>query len=116
MTDATNDLIITALGQLKSGLDRLEARFDGLEARFDRLEASVGSLRANLMDRLDRQQETLSGVREDIIVSIGRAAHAETVAKNVREELEDAAKETTTLYRMVKRLETRVERLEGSGG
>ena len=98
MSDDAASMILTAL-------KRLEGRFDSLEAKVD-------GLRTDVMARLDRHEDLLASMRDDITVSMGRAAHTLTVAENTREEARNAGQESAALYRMVKRLESRVEVLE----
>ncbi len=97
---------------LERRFDTLEQRFDKLEQRFDKLEAGQTQLRVAVMDRIDRLENALSEIRDDIGVNMGRADRAHQAADSTRSELRELSQEMTVMWRQIKRLDTRVSDIE----
>ena len=81
-------------------------------AALERLEAGQAQLRVDLMARIDRVQDTLTTVRDDITV-VGRADQAHRAADNVRDELRALNEVVTGVIRQVRRLQSDVRELRG---
>ena len=112
--------VLAALDRLEAGqtqlgahLDRLEAGQTQLGAHLDRLEAGQVQLRVDIMARIDRVQDTLTAVRDDITVVMGRADQAHRVADNVRDELRALNEVVTGVIRQVRNLQSDVRELRG---
>ena len=92
---------------------RILAALDRLEAGQAKLEAGQVQLRVDLMARIDRVQDTLTTVRDDITVVMGRADQAHRAADNVRDELRALNEVVTGVIRQVRRLQSDVRELRG---
>ena len=124
--DATSQ-ILAALRQVQDGVTKLEAGQAKLEAgqasleagqaklenAQARLEESQTQLRVELMSRMDRLQNTLTGIRDDIGVNMGRADRAHEAADNTRAELRTLGEVVTGMGRQIQRLQTAVRELRG---
>ncbi len=58
-----------------------------------------------MLDHFEQIENRLNEVRDDISVNMGRADHADASARVARDELK-------TMWRMIQKLQTRVEDLE----
>src|ERR1019366_6550894 len=123
-----HDPILAALDELKAGMtgmttriDRLEAgqtaRMDRLEAgmttRIDRLEAGQIATRVDLMERMDRLQDSLTAVRDDIGVNMGAVDAMQRANDNTRELVRAQGEQMTVMWRQLKNLEANVREITG---
>ncbi len=83
-----------------------------LEDKMTRFEDKMKSMRADVMLRLDRHENHLGDIRDDIAVSMGRADQAALVAVNTREEARLLSQQVALLQRQVNKLQTRLDQLE----
>ena len=90
-----------SLSMILAALIRLEGKADGLEAG-----------QRGLMARLDRHEDQLSTIRDDIAVSVGRADQASLVASNTRDEARLLGQQVALQQRQISKLQTRVDALE----
>jgi len=95
----SDDSILTALARLESRLVRLE---DGQTA-----------LRVDVMARMDRLENKLTEIRDDIAVNFGATDTVKRANDNTREELRSLGETVSAMYRVVRRLDDRVRHLEG---
>ena len=130
----SDNLILAALARLEAGHTRLEAGHTRLEAgqtslrddvaslREDvaSLRADVGrfdvkqtSLRVDIMERMDRLQNSLTDIRNDISANFGSADAVKRANDNTREELRALGDVVSALYRKINSLETRVREITG---
>ena len=91
-------------GQTRLRVDVMD-RLDRHEDRLTKLETGQSQLRADMMGRFEHVENRLGEIRDDIGVNIGRADHADTSARAARDELK-------TMWRMIQKLQTRVDGLE----
>jgi hypothetical protein len=94
---------------------------DPVLAALARLEEGQGRLRADMMARLDRLQDDLTGMREDIGVNMAAVLNAVARDRNTREDVRlmdqaqtDLAKQVSLLHRRLIALEERMGRGAGS--
>ena len=76
------------LVRLESRIDSLYTRLERLEANLERLEASHTRLRVEVMARIDRMQDKLGGILEDIAVNFGRADQVQRIARTFRDDMQ----------------------------
>ena len=123
----SESIVVALLTRLESRFEKLESRFDNLEFRFEKLESrfenlesrievglarlearqtqleiSLIAVRTDVMGRMDRLQDTVKSMRDDIIVNFGRADRVSLVAASASSEVralgvEVSAMETQTL-------------------
>ena len=98
---------------LATGMERLEAGQAALTTRLDRFDAGQTRLRADLMDRMDRLQDQLTDMRNDIAVNFGTADAAHRANDNTREQLSLLREQVSVMYQQIKRLEARVREITG---
>lgn len=91
--------ILAALGRLEAGQERLEG--------------ALGQLRAVVMERIDRLQDSMTAIRDDIAVNFGTADAAQRANDNTRSELRSLAEILTGMQRQIQRLQTDVRTLKG---
>jgi hypothetical protein len=84
-----------------------------LEAGQTRLETDIGKLRADVMARIDRLQETVNATRDDIAVAMGSADQMQRANDNTRADLRTMQEQVSVMWKQIKRLETRVDGIEG---
>ncbi len=115
----SDDRVLAALDRLEGGLAKLEAgqaKLEAGQAKLEagqaKLEASVGNLeyeltrfRVDAMTRFETLEDRLTAFREDIVVNMARADLAADLASHNRKELGQ-------LWRMIQRLQNRVDHLE----
>ena len=94
-------------------LPAILAALERLEARLTNLESGQTQLRVDLMGRMDRLQDSLTSIRDDIGVNMGRADRAHVAADNTRTELRALGEIVTTMGRQIQRLQTAVRELRG---
>lgn len=100
--------------ELRSELVQLRTEQQGEQAQLRaELLSELVQLRADLMARVDRVQNTLTSIRDDITVNMGRADHAHRAADNVRDELRALSDVVTGVIRQVQRLQSDVRELRG---
>ncbi len=77
------------------------------------LQQGQTALRVDLMERMDRLQDSISACRDDIGVNMARADRAHDVNENTREELRSLSKEVSMMWRQLKQLESKVRGITG---
>jgi len=124
--------VLAAIGLLDTKLDaslgHLETRFDALairhDASFARLEAAIDGvrrdaradlteLRVAMMGRMDRLQDTVTEIRDDIGVAMGAADAMQRANDNTRELVRLQGQQLTIMFRQIKRLEEKVRSITG---
>ena len=121
------DLILIELGRLGTGLTAVQADLTGVKAdltgvkgdlsglktNLTGLETNMTNLRVDLMDRMDRLQNSLTEIRDDIGVNMGRAQAAVQANDNTREALRNLEDQVGIIWRQVKRLEAKMREITG---
>ena len=99
---------------LHADLARLETGQNSLRADFSRLEAGQVSLRVDVMDRIDRLQNTVEGMRDDIRVNFGASDRVGRIASGASEEVRALGAEVSAMERQIMRLRADVDELKKS--
>ncbi|QYU66334.1 DUF1664 domain-containing protein [Leptolyngbya sp. 15MV] len=93
---------------LRADMDALRAEMGNLatHAELDQLNAALVRARAEIMARIDRLQEALTQQQDESVVNYAASNRAEEMIKNLRDEV-------SVLTRIVMRLRTRLDDIEG---
>lgn len=75
------------LENLVTRMENVESRLDKVESRLDGIEAGQIKLRTELSMRIDRLQEAVVHMKDDITVNFGRADYAQRLAAGLREDM-----------------------------
>lgn len=99
---------------MDGALTRLEAMHASIDSgALERLEAGQTKLRIDVMERIDRLANGITGIHDDISVNMGTADAVRRAHNHTREELRDLADNVSTMYRILARLETQIRELKG---
>jgi chromosome segregation ATPase len=101
---------------LKEDVSGLKNGQTGLTGRLDRLEAGQTSLRVDLMARMDRLQNAIGAVQEDIHVNYFAATKATDDTRALALKVETQGLEIITMQQQILRLKTDVEELKKANG
>lgn len=90
-----------------------------LEGNLAKVQDDLAALRIDTMARLDRHENHLTSIRDDISVAMGGTDHVRRISDNTREDVRGLAEQLGTMWRKVNRLEEAVRGLSdrtGEGG
>ncbi len=90
-----------------------------LEGNLAKVQDDLTSLRVDTMARLDRHENHLTSIRDDISVAMGGTDHMRRISDTTREDVRGLAEQLGTMWRKVNRLEEVVRGLSdrtGEGG
>jgi predicted nucleic acid-binding Zn-ribbon protein len=87
-----------------------------LRADVTTLRTDVTTLRTDVMARIDRLQDALTEQRASDVVTFGAADRAEKIVKSLQEDNLSLGEQISALTKMVRRLQTRVDKLEEGRG
>ena len=87
-----------------------------LEGNLAKVQEELTSLRADTMARLDRHENHLTSIRDDITVAMGGTAHMRRISDNTRDDVRGLAEQLSTMWRKVNRLEEAVRGLSDRAG
>ncbi len=76
--------------------------------------AAIASLRVDLMARMDRLENSLTDIRNDIAVNFGTADAVKRANDNTREEVRSLRDIVAALVRKIQTLETKVRDITGA--
>jgi peptidoglycan hydrolase CwlO-like protein len=99
--------------KLESNQEKLERNQEKLERNQEKLERGHERLRIDVMERMDRLDNALTSIRDDITVNMGRADHAHEVADSTRREVRLLGEQVNAMVRQIQRLQTDVRHLKG---
>lgn len=102
----SDDPILAALARLEAGQAKLEAGQG-------RLETSHIALRVDLMARMDRLQNSLTLIRDDITVNMGAVDAMQRANDNTRELVRSQGDQMNVMWRQLKNLEAKVRGITG---
>ena len=109
--------VLAALARLEAGQTRLEADVTGLKAEQTRLRsdflAELGKTRADIMERIDRLQNAVTAIQDDIAVNMGAVDSARHVNDNTREDLKQMREQMSVMWRQLKAVQVRVDEISG---
>lgn len=90
-----------------------------LEGNLAKVQDDLMSLRVDTMARLDRHENHLTSIRDDISVAMGGTDHMRRISDTTREDVRGLAEQLGTMWRKINRLEEVVRGLSdrtGEGG
>lgn len=99
--------------QLEGGHKQLEGGLERLDGAMERLGSALVQLRTDVMERIDRLQDTVTGMRDDIGVNFARADRAVDAAADNARQIELLGREVSAMERQIQRLQTDVRTLKG---
>ena len=108
-----------ALSMVLGALVRLEGNLAKVQDDLTSVRADLTSLRVDTMARLDRHENHLTSIRDDISVAMGGTDHMRRISDTTREDVRGLAEQLGTMWRKVNRLEEVVRGLSdrtGEGG
>jgi chromosome segregation ATPase len=111
--EAGQEKVQARLTRLEAGQEKLQTELTGVQAELTGLETSQEKLRVDLMARMDRLQDSLSGVRDDIVTNFGVHLSDSERLDHTRDELRDLSGQMNQLILQVRKLADRVRVLEG---
>jgi chromosome segregation ATPase len=111
--DTVLDLILTRLERIASHIDALPAtllqHLSTLREMIEKLTSEHSKTRSEIMDRIDRLQETVDFVRDDVRVNWATADIAINRTRNSREDIDDLHKLITAMERRFQTLSSLVD-------
>ncbi len=113
MYDDLAQQILTALTRLERGQAALEKGQAALEKGQAALAGDFVRLRSEVMARIDRLQDTVNLMHDDIGVNFGRADQVERKGDHTRDELRDLAKLVSGMQHQIHRLQGEVMQIRG---
>ena len=81
-----------------------------------KVQDDLTALRVDTMTRLDRHENHLTSIRDDISVAVGRTGHMRRIHDTTREEVRDLGGQLGTTWRKANRLEEVVRGLSDRAG
>jgi chromosome segregation ATPase len=117
---ATLDRLEAGQGSIRDNLTRLEAGQGSIRDNLTRLEAGQGSIRddllktrAEIMERIDRLQNTVTSIHDDIAVNMGAVDSARLANDNTREDVKQMREQMSVMWRQLKAVQARVDVIDG---
>ncbi len=89
------------------------ATLERLEAGQATLSAGQAQLRVDLMARMDRMQDSLTGIPDDIAVAMGAANNAREKNARIQSDIDYLSEQAVIKERQIQRLQTAVRELKG---
>jgi chromosome segregation ATPase len=130
--------VLAALARLEAGQTRLEAGYTRLEAGYTRLEAGatrleadltglkaeqtrfrsdflaeLGRTRADIMERVDRLENAVTLIRDDIAVNMGAADAVERANENTRADVRTLGEQVSVMWKQIKQLQSEMREVRG---
>ncbi len=116
MSDDALNMVLGALVRLEGNLAKIQDDLTFLRADQRSLRADLTSLRVDVMARLDRHENHLTSIRDDISVAMGGTDHMRRISDTTREDVRGLAEQLGTMWRKVNRLEEVVRGLSDRAG
>jgi uncharacterized coiled-coil DUF342 family protein len=122
MSDEPDNPTLAALARLEAGQATLQQSVSAQATRAELTQQSVAALatraeltqmRVDLMARMDRLEDGLTAIRDDIAMNFGTADAVKRANDNIREEVRSLGEMVSALARKVRALETRVREIAG---
>jgi chromosome segregation ATPase len=112
------------LGQLKAGQTQLEAGQTRFEAELGQLKAEqkslrsdflaeLGRTRSDIMERVERLEDAVNKIRDDIAVNMGAAEAVERANENTRADLRTLQEQMWIMWKQIKQLQTEMREVRG---
>ena len=114
------DGLARRLDGLEQGQKRLDQSLEGVEqgqreivALVGRVQAEATRTRSDIMARMDRLQDAITAIRDDIAVNFGTPDQARRANDNTREDLRTLGDVVAAMQKQIQRLQTEVRGLRG---
>ena len=107
--DGRFDHIDERIDRISERIDRISERIERVEQRLGEVEATVQQLRVDVMGRLDRQQDDLTRIRDDIGVNYAANETARERNNQFRNEYNQLASQVSLVHRRLRDLEQRFD-------
>nr|WP_294502700.1 hypothetical protein [uncultured Rhodopila sp.] len=102
---------------LEAGYNRLEAGLSGLKAEQTRLRsdflAELGKTRADIMERVDRLENAVTLIRDDIAVNMGAVDAVERANENTRADVRTLGEQVSVMWKQIKQLQSDMREVRG---
>lgn len=92
-------------------MERVLAALERLESGQSSARVDMTALRVDLMARMDRLDNRLTGIQDDIAVAMGAADAGRRVNANTREEVRDLGEVVSRMQRQIMRIKTDVDQM-----
>ncbi len=99
--------------RLQAGLTALRTDVTPLRTEMTALRTEMIALRTDLMERMDRLQNGMTLLRDDVSVNFGAVETVRRVNDNTREELRALGDVVSAMHRQIHRLQNDVRELRG---
>jgi hypothetical protein len=86
---------------------------DPILAALGRLEVGQTKMRADVMERIDRLQDAVTAIRDDISVDMGAVDMARMVNDNTREDVKQMREQLSVMWKQLKKAEADIRELKG---
>ncbi len=107
------DPVLAAIARLDDRVGRMDERISGLDERLVGMRDELTRLRVDVMARLDRQQDFLGSIRDDIGVNMAATDRAREANVETRKDVAQLTEQVSLIHRRLIRLEERVDRKDG---
>jgi hypothetical protein len=95
-------------GELVAGLARQDDSIAGLKKDVGTLQSALLSVRTDLMARMDRLQNKMSAVSDDITVNYGAVEQTDRIARSASAETRALAQTVSAMQRQIRRIAAKV--------
>ncbi len=108
----SDDRVLAALTRLEEGVARVQEEQAKLRESQTRLRDDQTKLRVDLMERIDRLENRLTTIQDDIGVNMGAVSTAFDRKVGTRKEVDSTGLLVAAMMRQIHRLQTDVEHLK----
>jgi hypothetical protein len=122
MSDGTDQIlgrlelaITTGFAAVHGRIDQLDHRMDKLDQRMDKLDGQMIQIRTDVMERIDRLQNTLTGLRSDMLVNYGATERVSRSQENSDEQRRLLQDQVNLMHKRILGIDERVRNLEEKG-
>jgi hypothetical protein len=84
-----------------------------VRAAIAEVRAELVRVRTDVMDRIDRLQDTITTVRDEDAFNFGAAERAERIALDTREEVRAMGEQISAMVRQIRRLQSDIREIRG---
>ncbi|HYZ24768.1 MAG TPA: hypothetical protein VE690_21685 [Rhodopila sp.] len=109
------ELLQQRMGVVQQHLGVLQQSQERLQNSQERLQQSQDRLRADIMTQLERVQDQVTAIHDDIGVNFGATNHARRVHDATRDDVRSLSEVVSSMHRQIHRLQTDVRTLKGEG-
>jgi uncharacterized membrane protein YccC len=104
---------LVLLHELTNGQKRIQETVNRVGTWSREVDKFQERMRTDLMARMDRLQDSLTAIRDDIAINYGAADQVRRAHDNTREQLRALADTQATMLRQIQRLQTDMRILKG---